>query len=264
MKIAIAFFGSIGKMKRFHKLNYDELEDIDIEVCYRHFKKNVLEHNANLDINCFIHTSSLHLKDKVTSLYPLKSFLFEENSFELPKIIKSKSYEYNANLRKLYAAMSRFHSQQQVIKLIKESGEKYDLVFLLRPDIVFLEPIFLGNLLPDIFYIQNINNKKIKHVWNDPIIGDWFFIANQERIYNFVDECNNSNKIMEIKYYDQHVICKNALSKVCRKFSNVSSILSRYNDHQIYKWLFKEYWPKANYVFEDNFFRLKSRIKIDG
>lgn len=214
MKVAICFYGSIGRMESYR---HGQLKAkwIDIEIPYRHYKKYIFDKNKNCDIDIFCHSSSKGFHAKLAELYQPKKLCVENNPFD-EQVDSTKIRNY-ANQSRWYSTYKvnqmreEYEIEQQKWWKIKKF--KYDLVFLTRYDVVFFEGIRFDELDPNIFYIQGTKYDDVGRNWAK--VGrtlDWWFISSPENMSKFCnaytkfDKLTKETKKLGLPSYDQHCI----------------------------------------------------------
>lgn len=243
MKIAICFFGFIGKMKRFHSRRFYECSDIDMSIPRRHFKHFVLEQNSEHEIDTYIHTSSTEYKDDLLNFYHPKDYLIEENPFKNTVTNFKNNVEECEEQRRIYALASRLYSNKVVVDLMNKSNIKYDFVLLVRHDLVFFEPLLFNQFDGNYFYVAN---NRVDKKFPDPKvrIPDWVFGSGQElmtefsKAYDDLDAIHKYNISCKQSPSFQHGACLYQLLKMTPDFSKVKYMLDMYNDHILCKYLY--------------------------
>lgn len=238
MKIAVCFFGYIGKFKRYHSHKFNNHKYIDISIPQRHFKEFFLKPNTHNQVDIFIHTSSTSFKDSLLKFYKPKNYLIEENPFKEPPVTKIG----NEETRRLYALQSRLYSNKCVLDLMNNSGEKYDFVLMLRHDIVFFQPIIIDSLDNNYFYVVDAKDHP-RYPNKDFVVPDWLYGGGQEIMTQFGEGINNFSEIQkfnknmgEFGSY-QHGACLYQILQITPDYSKVRYFLDMYNDHIICKYI---------------------------
>lgn len=245
MNIAVCFFGIVSNKYRFHEIKFKNEPYIDLNLVASHFKKYIIEPNLNENcIDIFIHSSTIKCSTELEQLYdPIKSE-YKENTFK------------NDDDRK-YAIKSRFYSQYRVNELRKEYCQEcnidYNLILLLRHDILFLKPLLFKDFNPDKFNISNSNTHSIAGGWTYPKnpkiqgIQDILFLSSQDNINKFCQIYLNLNEFIgNGKKETGHHICYQQLVKN-NLTNNINGILNYHFDHILCRDLDTQLYPK-NFV----------------
>jgi hypothetical protein len=214
MRVALCFYGLVGS-----RLNKNgEGEDLDPEIAFNYYNKNILKHN---EVDVFIHTWSTSHKKKLIKLYSPKNSKFQnQKDFFQSKDHKSvKNIEYPKNIKNLlikfffrkeyhkrlenikkssFRAHSRWFSSKMSIELMKSYETKnnftYDYVMITRLDIGFFKKIQFKKLDLRIFYAGYRNNAPSKlnsyrgdynNEYEGEQFNDLWFISNSKNIKKF-------------------------------------------------------------------------------
>lgn len=201
MKIALCLFGLIGGNAGIGGRG----KQINPKNAYKYYKKNLIDH---YDVDVFIHSWSIDLKDQLIELYkPKKNIIENQRKFE---DVSLKNFGYNSieELRAiepyrepytdfsdlhayknfetlLWRSYSRWYSTMMSINLKKEfelaNDFKYDFVISSRFDIALLKKINFEKLNNSKFYAS------LRHNRNDfnKALYDLIFISSSDKMDDF-------------------------------------------------------------------------------
>ena len=259
MRVALCYHG-IAKGHNFKNGGLPVGFDHEFDL----IKKNLIEHNKDCVFDVFLHSWSLDYKDLVIEKLKPKDSLFEQSkefkkpSFwllckELIKRILGRVYE----LQRINNIYSRWYSFMKVCDLVKESGQKYDLVIVTRFDMCLLNKFALTELNPNNFYSgdwvtyyngseelqeENYENEYHKAIpkgypFDDEGLQDFFFISSQDYLISkFSRIFNQLNSLLKKYGNSNHLI---ALGKI--KEDNMlkshKRILIYSKDYFLSRWL---------------------------
>ena len=197
MRSAVCFVGAIGlsggKSNYFRgNATFKKNKLVDYEGISHIMKKHLIDVNDNVDT--FIHCWTPDVESDMVRIYKPKSFLFEEND------IYSEEFKRKCSIfrGRAYNRASFLLSIQKSLSLMVESGEEYDSVLVIRPDVILFKNLILselqlvdnivysnnGRVHPgDFFYLMNYNTSKIfrnmyekiksfKEDWSHDLIND--------------------------------------------------------------------------------------------
>jgi len=188
-KIAFCIFGLVGGVKGKSGENLAGSEEV-LNIGFDHYKKHIFEKNSNIDV--FIHTWNIDLKEQIVKLYkPKKSEFQTQISFEVPDYVKG---EY----RRKQNHYSRWYSTKKVIELKtqyeKENDFEYDLIFLTRFDIAWEKDLDFSKIDPQYFYVADYFQVKpllglfqwrSGYPYQEEGLADLWFISNSENMNIF-------------------------------------------------------------------------------
>lgn len=226
MKIALCLYGKVGnEITKTYRVPTCSKKILTIGADF--YKKNLLNSN---DVDVFIHSWSLPLKEDILNLYqPKNSIISEQEIFNIPKDILG-------GVQRTQAHYSRWKSTYEVVKLLEQSTEKYDLVILSRFDIAWnIIPEYLdtqyfyaqqwccfGENGQDHYNVGLFNKRKeidisqLTH-WHKGLefgIRDWWFISSKENIIKFGNLYEDVDRYAKIGYME-NVISNHGMS-ICR------------------------------------------------
>lgn len=146
------------------------IEKVNIAVVRESLRKNLQECNPDWDFEFFLFCWDLDLEPEFKRLYDLKKFEFESNDKYRAKIwylvmrnlinafafdlaaFRKKIKNIKASLAQDFSGISQSFSISKAVALldVEPSGDKpeYDLVVLVRPDVVLLEQVDLRSYEP--------------------------------------------------------------------------------------------------------------------
>ena len=180
MKVALCYHG-IAKGKNFKSGGLK----VGVEDEFELFKKNVIEQNPSIEFDVFVHSWSVDHQSEVDQImHPIASVYEPTRIFKKPTFYEIVKEKIKKNLGKVYEYQrvnniySRWYSFQKVCDLVKKSDIEYDLVIVLRFDMVILNPIIFKDLDKNHFYSGNwigLQNEK------GALIEDFEFKNNRHR-----------------------------------------------------------------------------------
>lgn len=188
MKNAVCFMGAIGlahsQFKGDASANKNQL--VDYVGISEILKSKLIDVNENVDT--FIHCWTPSVSTNMVEIYKPKACEFEQNDIYAEEF-KSKCY----NIGSLYNRASFLLSIQKSLSLMINSGEVYDNVLVIRPDVV----LFKNLILSELELVDNTvysNNGRVHP-------GDFFYLMNYNTSKTFRDmyEKINSNIDYEIR-----------------------------------------------------------------
>ncbi len=185
MKVALCLHGLVGSTK---SVSYDRDESdsegkkLCAELSFKDWKKYIIDEN---DVDVFIHSWDVELKDYLVESYQPKKYQIEKQI-----IFKPEHKEDNPRNRAVY---SKFCGTKKVMELKqeyeKENDFKYDCVIESRFDMAWNKPVKFSDY--DMSYIYNVKLVKDGRWYGYPLgpekneIHDWLFFSNSEYMDRF-------------------------------------------------------------------------------
>jgi len=151
MKIAFGLHGIVGGVDG----KYGEGDSKEaLEKGYEHYKKYILDHN---DCDVFCHTSTMERKSEILDLYkPVKSKFTEQPNFEIPK-----KHHAGRKGNRIQGHYHKWWSHKIVSELRqeyeKETGVKYDMVYIGRYDLAWNTIVDFSKFDPNKFWLGHWN-----------------------------------------------------------------------------------------------------------
>ena len=152
-KIAFCLHGIVGGIDgKFGK--GDSVETL--ELGYKHYKKYILDHN---DCDVFCHTATLDRADDIFKLYdPVKYKFIEQPNFPIPS---KRPIYIGGDGQRIQAHYHKWYSHKLVSELRKEfekeTGVKYDMVYIGRYDLAWNTIVDFSKFDPNKFWLGNWN-----------------------------------------------------------------------------------------------------------
>lgn len=148
MKVALCFYGLLGGIKGKSGEGIGNSKDV-LDLAFPQFKKHILDNN---DVDVFIHSWDVNLKQEIVELYNPVSTKFENQKL----FYISPPLE---NTKRVQNHFSRWYSCQEVVKLKtkyeEENKFEYDFVALSRQDIAWQVDVNFSEFDNDCFYVPN-------------------------------------------------------------------------------------------------------------
>lgn len=155
------------------------------EKCLEHYKKHLFDHN---DIDVFIHTPSVNVRQELMNAYNPKAAIFEPDpKFNISGARVDNDYPDGVT-SKTQITIARWNSIQKCVQLKKKYEEehdfKYDIVMIGRFDVVWMTDVHFEQFDPNSFYVSNWcvmrkqNGIGIRH--EDWFIDGWAEKENKE------------------------------------------------------------------------------------
>lgn len=202
-KVAYCFYGFCGSIGHANYIQNKKMEEIMININYKHFKKYVLDVNKNVDIDIFLLSYNTDSKEHILNLYkPIKSkFMKPKIDFDFFNHEKYKSTpeehieSYNRTL------LSRLYGLFKFGQMLKKHTENnnliYDNIILSRFDIAFQKEFNLDiHINNDIKLIKSFNS-----VYPPRTVNNW--PPYSEKNLEFVNQgLPNPNKNILLLGYD--------------------------------------------------------------
>lgn len=199
MKHAICIYGYSGYTDSRHG---QQGEKIDLNMCYNHIKKNILQENENVDL--FIFSKEIELKDKILDIYKPKKYLFEKQSnhgFDIGEV-DLKNFSTNGEYD-WFQAFSQWHAIYKSLHLAveyeNENNFKYYNILLMRLDVAILKKMNLSLFDPKFLHFQPKKN----NFFGPPVYahaGLGFIITSDNlKKINYTDILNFNYKTAEDK-----------------------------------------------------------------
>jgi len=251
-KIAVVFHGIVGGLTDRNGLG----ELIDVEICAKTFKHNVLSH---YDCDIFAHSWTIEAKDKINEIYRPTASLFQPQEFF--GLNKNNNDKGVGTLR--FRTISRYESLRRAMKLKqdheKKHNFKYQLVLMVRYDLVFFKRVYLERFLPSRFYIcgepywydnPGYTPRKINPNRRNICLHDIIFVSgskNADRFVTMVDDIDskytpNPHRML---FYKLHDMFPNYPDAVHIGFD-------RYIDMEIYRMVMNPSQSKHGFKFGGN------------
>lgn len=233
MRIAICFY---GMSPNGHNKKINILEDFT----YPTFKKHILNINNNHILDVFVHAWDVKNPDLIDDKYkPIKK-IYESN-----KVFDATSSAFNAFL-------SHSYSIHQVVSLKTqyemENNIIYDLVMLMRFDLVWFKDILFDNMDGNYLYLssnKNLEENKIEtHKNLKPYecgIPDLWFISSSHNMNEFSKLYDNISTFiigMDKRFINVHLIKKLQVQKL-GLFDKMKFLLEEYEDVTIQRFLYQ-------------------------
>ena len=183
MKIAVIVFGVYGDFDTAVKF-WKFKDELDCDFYFSTWKKsykinNVYDHDFMIDVN----------SEMVTNFIPNATVSVEDESEFNYKRYGAKEINIGITQEKI------IYHWKNGIRMIKESGKQYDMIMIMRPDMVYLFNFPISNL-----YECNKEKTLYNHTGGisnrekGPYINDTFFIGDfnvvSEFIETFDDKCS--------------------------------------------------------------------------
>ena len=156
-KVAYCFYGFCGSISSGDYIQNKKMEEIMININYKHFKKYVLDVNKNVDIDIFLLSYNTDSKDKIIELYnPVKSkFMKPKIDFDFFNHEKYNIYSDEDKNSYNKSIISRFYGLFKLGQMLKKYSEsnniKYDNIILSRFDLAFQKELNLDIHINDDF-----------------------------------------------------------------------------------------------------------------
>ena len=210
-----------------------------------HYQKHLFAHN---DIDVFVCTPSVHVKQELMDAYKPKDAVFEPDpNFKTAGMKVDKNYPAGVD-SKTQITIARWYSVQKCVQLKKkyeeEHGFKYDIVMVGRFDVCWMTDVHFDQFDPNYFYCSNWcvmkmpNGRGIRHEdwflhgWNKkenkdlqhihtgyPHIGtykalaDYWFFGGTELMDKFGDLYNNVGQFLKEGVPSNHEFAFKQLQK---------------------------------------------------
>ena len=210
-KVALLFFGLTRSLRKTHIL----------------IKKNILDIfvQNKIDYKIFMHTYKLNFINSKRSNeknvkqefdeYKLLNpdfFDFDEQN-EIIKKINVKKYRSKPDIYKTKYQNNDFiilawYSKMKAIELLKKSGQKFDYVIFLRPDLDYIHKFPIQKLS-----LINKNSCLIPNFAHHSGVNDRFLVLNQQNAYNIGNGFNlllifSKTHILRSEYYLKYLLNK--------------------------------------------------------
>ncbi len=233
MKIAFGLHGIVGGVGGKYGAG-DSKEAL--EKGYEHNKKYILDHN---DCDVFCHTATLDRGDEILDLYnPVKHKFIKQPFFPFP------TYHFaGGNGQRIQAHYHKWFSHQHVSELRKEyekeTGVKYDMMYIGRYDLAWNTIVDFSKFNPNKFWLGHWN--RLKGMGN----RDWYKKRLKENLplikdnkYINVDDTGRITSSEDIPlvgypHNSEGVIDQWAFSKpenmdmYCTLYNNISTYITR-------------------------------------
>jgi len=190
MKVALCLIGMVGGKDGKYGLN-QSLEVL--KSGFKQYKKHILDKN---DVDIFCHTSSVQFSEDIISLYNPKRYMFlKEPTFNIPSYVTGEQVRKQGHYHMWFSYKTVSHLRQNYEK---ESGQKYDLVYVGRYDLAWQTDVIFSKLNKNKFYAGYLNriSKKGKDVGNH----EWHHLE-KELLHN-----GKLNKSQESKGYASRLV----------------------------------------------------------
>jgi len=194
-----------------------------------HYRKHLFAHN---DIDVFIHTPSVDVKDELTQAYQPKAAIFEPDpKFNIHGAKVDANYPDGVT-SKTQITVARWWSIQKCMQLKRQyeekHGFKYDMVMIGRFDVAWMVDVHFDQFDPNHFYASNWcvmkkpdgqgirhedwflhgwdkrDNKDLKHIHTGhphtphyPALADYWFFGGSEIMDKFGDLYNNVERFLK-------------------------------------------------------------------
>lgn len=236
MKIAFGLHGIVGGIGGKYGAGDSKKA---LELGYDHYKKYILDHN---DCDVFCHTATLDRGDEILNLYnPVKYKFIKQPDFLVPA-----DGHTGDNEKRIQAHYHKWFSHKHVSELRKEyekeTGVKYDMMYIGRYDLAWNTIVDFSTFDPNKFWLGHWNRlggisnptwykKRLKE--NLPLIKD------NKWIYNYnVDDSGRITSFQDIKlvgypHNDEGVIDQWAFSNpkymdmYCKLYDKMDEYLTR-------------------------------------
>lgn len=200
MKIAIGFRGGVSRLESSYSSDVIEPESnyIDLKVCANSFYKNIIEENKEHEIDVFLQSWNIDLKNKLENLYKPIESQFESNK-KYKTSIKRLAKRSLINQQSLYGTnmeISHYKSHiggisqaialHNVWKLIREHEMrrgKYDAIFFYRPDLIITKPLDFSKYSNHAVTCNNFMDR----------LGDFHFWVPRQYVEEFALVSNSIN-----------------------------------------------------------------------
>jgi hypothetical protein len=171
-------------------------EYVKYESVYKSIKKHIIDANPDYDIDIFIHSWSVDIKEHLIDLYKPTLSLFEDNN------MYSSEIDSKCCSSKDYGGISQALTIQKVLNL-KEQAEffnkyNYDIVILFRPDVLIWTDMIFSSYDLSYFYTDGHKGDNT---------GDMHFVMSSEHskqfkyLYQSADYGNKHGEHSWIKTY---------------------------------------------------------------
>ena len=208
MKVALCLHGLVGNIskKSGEKDNFVQggkgykraakSKELVLDLAHLHWDKYILSPKEN-DIDIFIHSWDVNLKDYIVSKFNPKSYFFEKQVvFDMPyfiyqkyKLPASSRYDYNISLRahklnRIQNHYSKWYSFEKSIDLALEYGKnnniKYDCIMGSRFDVAIKKEIVFDKYNMDCIW------KVGGPPWDGSLkVQDHLFFSNEDKMEKF-------------------------------------------------------------------------------
>ena len=171
MKIAFCLHGLVGTTDKYGMGK----REVPFALGHHHYKRHVFDKNENVDT--FIHTWSHHHHDGIKELYKPLAMKSGPTDLDYEKVYADDPIGARA-----YAIKCKWKSYKAVLDLVKESGNKYDWVFVTRFDLAVATDFCFDKYDNSKFYAQGPPGP-IQNGYR--LINDLWFFSNQENMEKF-------------------------------------------------------------------------------
>ena len=193
MKIAYLLLGRLGrneyKYLKPEDFNKTKVKNImSVKIMYNHFKKHVIDVNKNCNIDTFLYTNDVIVKDDLLKYFkPLKYTINNDTNNIVPEE-ELINYE-SGTINHLF-----FLSKQisETLKLVKKTGIDYDMIYIDRLDMVHLTDLNFDKYNKSFIYsgkyppFATIINENIEDN-NSKIISSWFLFGGYNHIIKLIN-----------------------------------------------------------------------------
>jgi|TARA_Y100000310_G_scaffold188523_1_gene188482 hypothetical protein len=192
MNIAFGLHGIVGGIDGKYGAG-DSKEAL--EKGYEHYKKYILDHN---DCDVFCHTSTMERKSEILDLYkPVKSKFTEQPNFEIPS-----GHHAGKRGTRIQGHYHKWWSHKIVSELRqeyeKETGVKYDMVYIGRYDLAWTTPVDFSKFDTNKFWLGHWN--RLKGISN----LDWYKKRLKENLPLIKNNKYNNDDIPLVGYPHNH------------------------------------------------------------
>lgn len=203
MKIALCLSGYVGRKNKIDK-SISDSEYLCLDYSSKFTKDFIIGNN---DVDIFIHSFDINLKDKILKTY---------NAVD--SIIENQKTDFNVDPEHFHS-VSQWYSKMKVVELKKLREEKlnfkYDWVILGRFDIGYSKVLNFSELNNDKIYVSDGWNRHPNVVRK---IQDLIFISNSDNMNDIASFYNNLDKLelnhnIHFTEYD-HFRCKDLIKDV--------------------------------------------------
>lgn len=166
------------------------------KIVYSLYKTHILDTN---DVDVFLHTWTVDLKDELTRLYNPRKSVFE------------KQIMFDQEPTKKHSVYSRWYSLKKTVELKREYEKKhhftYDCVMITRFDLAFFKDVRFEEFDMNYFYVSNWEVR--------PSIGvnDLWFFSNSDFIDTFSTLYDHLDSYLISYELSNHVLAKHHLEK---------------------------------------------------
>jgi hypothetical protein len=191
MRIAYLLLGRLGR-NEYKYLTREEFDKtkvknlMSVKIMYNHFKKHVIDVNKNSNIDTFLYTNDIIVKDELLNYFKPLDYIINNDT---DNIVPKEELKNSGTMDHMY-----FLSKQisETLKLVKKKNIDYDMIYIDRLDMVHLTDLNFDKYNKSFIYSgkyppfatkfnDNIEDNKQK------IISSWFLFGGYNHIIRLID-----------------------------------------------------------------------------